>query len=154
ASLYGCATVAPAPGAASGSAKAAAAAAAAAKATVTPLGEQVLLISGLGGNIIALRGDEGLLLVDTGSPGTSGALQAELSQFAPGARVTTVINTHWHEAQTGNNAVFAEQGARLIAHAKAAQRMAVPQYVPWEDRYLDAREKAAVPTDIFYVGTR
>lgn len=152
ASLYGCATVAPAPGAASGSAKAAAAAAA--KATVTPLGEQVLLISGLGGNIIALRGDEGLLLVDTGSPGTSGALQAELSQFAPGARVTTVINTHWHEAQTGNNAVFAEQGARLIAHAKAAQRMAVPQYVPWEDRYLDAREKAAVPTDIFYVGTR
>src|SRR5690606_23572594 len=154
-SLYGCASVAPSPGAASGSERAAAAAAAAAaRATVTPLGERLLLISGLGGNIIALRGDEGLLLVDTGAPGTSRALQAELAQFAPGARVTTVINTHWHEAQTGNNAVFAGQGAKLIAHAKAAQRMAVPHYVSREHRYLDVRKKAAVPPDISYTDAR
>ena len=147
--LFGCASAPTVPGA-----KSAAAAMADAKATATPLGERLLLISGLGGNIIALHADEGLLLVDTGAPGTGRALQAELQNFAPGAAVTTVINTHWHLPQTGNNAAFAEAGARLIAHAKAAQRMAVPQYIPWEDRYEDAREKSAVPTEVFYVGKR
>ncbi len=154
-SLAGCATgPAPRGGDAAAAQSAAAKAAAAATATVTPLNERLALISGLGGNIVALRGEEGLLLVDTGMPGTERALQSALQQFAPGAAVTTVINTHWHPQQTGNNAVFAQGGARLIAHAKAAQRMAVPQFVPWEDRYLDAREKAAVPTDVFYHGKR
>ena len=120
----------------------------------TPLGERLLLVSGLGGNVLALRTDEGVLLVDSGAPGATAALQAELERFAPGARVTTVINTHWHSAHTGGNDVFGGQGARLLAHAKAAQRMAVPQYVPWEDRYLEARAKVAVPREIFYNGTR
>jgi glyoxylase-like metal-dependent hydrolase (beta-lactamase superfamily II) len=50
--------------------------------------------------------------------------------------------------------VFGKTGAKLIAHAKAAQRMAVDQYVPAEDRYLKARDKIAVPTDVFYLGSR
>jgi len=120
----------------------------------TPLGEKLLLISGLGGNVLALRGEEGLLLVDTGATGATEALQAELTRFAPGAKVTTVINTHWHAAHTGGNDVFGTAGARLIAHAKAAQRMRVPQYVPWEDRYLEARDTVAVPREIFYDGRR
>lgn len=123
-------------------------------ATVTPLTGRLVLISGLGGNIVALRGEEGLLLVDTGAPGATAKLQAALAGFAPGAKVAVVINTHWHERQTGGNAVFARQGARLIAHAKAAQRMKVPQFVPWEDRYLPAREQQAVPTEVFYVGSK
>jgi cyclase len=125
-----------------------------ARAVTTLLNERLLLVSGLGGNLVALRGEEGLLLVDSGAPGTAKALKAELQNFAPGAAVTTVINTHWHAANTGNNAVFAEDGARLVSHAKAAQRMAVPQFVPWEDRYMEAREKAAVPRDVFYNGQR
>lgn len=131
-------------------------AAAARNATVTAtlLNDRLLLVSGLGGNVLALRGDEGLLLVDTGAPGSTAKLQAELRRFAPGAKVTTVINTHWHADHTGGNEVFGASGARIIAHAKAAQRMAVDQYVPWEDRYIKARAKAAVPGDVFYVGSR
>jgi cyclase len=146
-SMFGCASVAPAPGAAK-------AKSAALKATSMALGERLLLISGLGGNVLALRGDEGLLLVDSGAPDATAALQAELAKFAPGAGVTTVINTHWHVAQTGGNDVFGTAGARLIAHAKAAQRMAVPQYVPWEDRYIEARARVAVPKEKIYHGSR
>lgn len=120
----------------------------------TPLSDWLLLISGLGGNVLALRGDEGLLLVDTGATGATEALQAELARFAPGGKVAAVINTHWHAAHTGGNDVFGTAGARLIAHAKAAQRMRVPQYVPWEDRYLEARDKVAVPREVFYNGKR
>ena len=126
----------------------------AAKAAATALSDRLLLVSGLGGNIVALRSDAGVLLVDSGSPGATSKLQAELKRFAPGAKVTTVINTHWHTDQTGGNEVFAKGGAKIIAHAKAAQRMAVDQYVPWEDRYLKARSREAVPTEVIYTGSR
>lgn len=124
------------------------------KATTTALGERMWLVSGTGGNVIALRGDEGLLLVDAGAPDGTAALKGALESVAPGIAVHTVINTHWHAEQTGGNDAFAAGGARLIAHAKAAQRMAVPQYVPWEDRYLPAREKIAVPKEVFYIGRK
>jgi len=126
----------------------------ASKVSTTALGDRLLLISGLGGNVVALRGDEGILLVDSGAPGATSKLQSELKNFARGAKVTTVINTHWHTDQTGGNDVFGKAGAKLISHAKAAQRMAVDQYVPWEDRYIKARAKEAVPTQVFYTGSK
>lgn len=124
------------------------------KPSSTPLGERLLLVSGVGGNVLALRSDAGVLLVDTGATGATAGLQAELKRFAGDAPVTTVINTHWHEAVTGGNDVFAAGGAKVISHAKAAQRMRAPQYVPAEDRYLPARAKIAVPTEVFYLGKK
>jgi len=129
-------------------------AAAKAAVTATALNDRLLLVSGLGGNVLALRGDEGLLLVDTGAAGVTSKLQSELKKFGRGAKVSTVINTHWHTDQTGGNEVFAKGGAKIISHAKAAQRMAVDQYVPWEDRYIKARAKLAVPTEVFYLGKK
>jgi cyclase len=125
-----------------------------AKVAASKLNDRLLFISGLGGNLVALKGDEGLLLVDSGAPGNTQQLQAELARFARDAKVHTVFNTHWHAPQTGGNDVFAAAGAKIIAHAKAAQRMAVDQYVPWEERYIKARDKAAVPKEIFYNGSR
>ena len=122
--------------------------------TATALNDHLLLVSGLGGNVLALRSDDGLLLVDTGAPGATSKLQSELKKFARGAKVTTVINTHWHTDQSGGNDVFAKGGAKIVSHAKAAQRMAIDQYVPWEDRYIKARAKLAVPTEIFYLGRK
>ncbi len=122
--------------------------------TAQKLNDRLLLISGLGGNLVALRGDEGLLLVDSGAPGSTDQLTGELAKFAAGAKVHAVFNTHWHAEQTGGNDVFGAAGARLIAHAKAAQRMAVSQYVPTEDRYIKARNKAAVPKEVFYNGSK
>jgi cyclase len=122
--------------------------------TATALNDRLLLVSGLGGNVLALRGDEGLLLVDAGAAGATSKLQSELKKFARGAKVHTVINTHWHPDHTGGNEVFAKAGAKIISHAKVAQRMAVDQYVPWEDRYLKARARQAVPTEVFYLGKK
>lgn len=124
------------------------------RATSTKLNDSLLLVSGLGGNLVALRGDEGLLLVDSGAPGSTEQLAAELQQFARDAAVRTVINTHWHAEQTGGNDFFGARGATLIAHAKAAQRMAVDQFVPAEDRYIKARSKIAVPQQVFYNGSK
>lgn len=117
------------------------------------LADNLLLVSGAGGNVVALKGADGLLLLDSGAPGSTGRLRTELARFAPGARVATVVNTHWHAPQTGGNETFGKSGARIIAHAKTAQRLAAAQWVPAEDRYVKAAPKAAVPTEVFYNGT-
>lgn len=147
----GMATAASLPGMAFAAAKAKAPKLAA-KSTV--LNDRLLLVSGLGGNIVALKGGEGLLLVDTGAPDATSKLQGELKKFARGAAVHTVINTHWHAPQTGGNEIFGKAGVKIIAHAKTKQRLAIDQYVPAEDRYIKAAPKAAVPTEIFYLGKR
>jgi cyclase len=118
----------------------------------TALGDRLTLVSGVGGNVVVLRGPEGLLLVDSGAAAATGKLQSALHGIVRGAKVQTVINTHWHNDHTGGNDVFGKGGAKIIAHAKAAQRMAVDQYVPWEDRYTKARRKEAIPSGVFYLG--
>jgi cyclase len=124
------------------------------KVSATALNDRLLLVSGLGGNVLALRTDEGLLLVDSGAPGATGKLQSELKNFARGAKVHTLINTHSHRDHTGGNETFGKAGAKIIAHAKAAQRMGIDVYVPAEDRYARALPRAAVPTEVFYVGAK
>jgi cyclase len=118
------------------------------------LNDRLLLVTGLGGNVVALRGNEGLLLVDSGGSGKTERLQSYLADFARGTKVHTVLNTHWHAEQTGGNDVFGAGGAQIIAHAKAAQRMAVDQYVPAEERYIKARARVAVPKEVFYSGSK
>jgi len=128
---------------------------AAAKPMATSLTPDLFQVSGAG-NVVALSAGEDLLLVDTGAAGEVRALQSALKSLTKatgrGARVTTVINTHWHANQTGGNDAFGKAGATIIAHAKARQRMAVDQYVPWEDRYVKARAKEALPTKVIYRG--
>jgi glyoxylase-like metal-dependent hydrolase (beta-lactamase superfamily II) len=116
---------------------------------ITALGERLHLIAGVGGNVLVLQGDEGLLLVDSGAPKQARQLQSSLKSLHRGAKVHTVINTHWHLDQTGGNDMFGREGATIIAHAKARQRMATPQYLPTEDRYIPARNKEALPTSVF-----
>jgi glyoxylase-like metal-dependent hydrolase (beta-lactamase superfamily II) len=116
---------------------------------VTALGQRLHLVTGVGGNVLALQGDAGLLLVDSGAPKQVKQLQSGLKALDRGAKVHTVINTHWHLDQTGGNDVFGREGATIIAHAKARQRMATPQYLPTEDRYIPPRKKEALPTSIF-----
>ncbi len=36
----------------------------------------------------------------------------ELKSFAPGAKVQTLFNTHYHVDQTGNNEVFSRRARR------------------------------------------
>ena len=82
----------------------------------TRLGEQLLLITGAGGNIVAARDADGLLLVDGGTR-VAGPAALKLALRELGARrAHTLVNTHWHPEQTGLNEVLGKAGARIIAH--------------------------------------
>jgi glyoxylase-like metal-dependent hydrolase (beta-lactamase superfamily II) len=114
------------------------------------LNDKLALISGVGGNVVALAADDGVLLVDTGAPESGRALMSQLRALPGRGKVHTVFNTHYHIDHTGSNEVFGKGGARIVAHEKTKQWLAVDHWIPAEERYEKARAKQAVPTETFY----
>lgn len=113
------------------------------------LTEKIALIDSGGSNVVAFSAD-GIVLVDTGAPGTASALVAALNGFAPNSKVQTVFNTHYHLEHTGNNETFSAAGAKILAHDRTRQWMSTDYWLADQDRYEKARPKAAWPTDAFF----
>jgi cyclase len=117
---------------------------------VRKLTSTIAVLDGGGSNIVACSSADGVVLVDTGTPGNGDRVMADLKGLGGKASVHTVFNTHYHLAQTGNNETFAAAGARLVAHDRTRQWMSVEHWLPDQDRYEKARPKGAWPTDVFF----
>jgi glyoxylase-like metal-dependent hydrolase (beta-lactamase superfamily II) len=116
---------------------------------VRKLNDKLSVVDGGGANVVAFSTGDGLLLVDGGAPKSFDQVMAALKGLAPGAKVQTLFNTHYHTDQTGNNEVFSAAGAKIIAHKRTLEWMSSDHWVPAEERYEIARPKAARPTETF-----
>jgi cyclase len=88
--------------------------------TTTELGGGAFLFQGAGCNVLALRGDEGALMIDGGLAANAEALLRAVFAATGNARVHTLINTHWHAEQTGANELVGRAGGTIFAHEKTA----------------------------------
>jgi cyclase len=122
---------------------------AATKIDVAHVTDAIALLSGAGGNVLALSTPEGLVVVDSGAPAATSDLEAALGALPNGQKIHTLFNTHWHHEQTGGNAALGH-GAAIVAHEKTRQRLSIGYYVPAEDRYEKPLPVAAQPTETFY----
>jgi cyclase len=88
-------------------------------ATIVPvdLGGATLL-QGAGGNVIALAGPDGALMIDGGLAASVTALLEAVRTTTGTTRVHTLINTHWHPEQTGANEPVGRAGGVIFAHEK------------------------------------
>jgi len=86
------------------------------------LAEGLYLVRGSGGNIAALLGNEGALIVDSQFAETAPLVKAELQRHHKNIHVNTLINTHFHRDHTDGNAALAA-GARIIAHQAVLTRL-------------------------------
>lgn len=80
---------------------------------------QVWAIFGAGGNVTVQIGDEGVLVVDTGTVETAPEVREEIRRLAGDRTIRYVITTHFHADHTGGNTVLAdepEQRAAILAH--------------------------------------
>jgi len=109
------------------------------------LTERITVIRSAPGNVLALSSSEGILLVDSGAAASAAGVRASLG----GAKVGTLINTHYHPEQTGGNALFGAAGASIHAHEITREWLATDYYVPAEDRWVKALPKVAQPTVTF-----
>jgi glyoxylase-like metal-dependent hydrolase (beta-lactamase superfamily II) len=118
--------------------------------TLTRLTDKLAVVRAGKDNVVALSGGEGLLLVDSGSPGATQGLLAQLQQLPGAGHVHTLINTHYHADQTGGNEQLGKAGATILAHAKTKQWLQTEHYDPQTESYVKAQPQAAWPTQVFY----
>jgi glyoxylase-like metal-dependent hydrolase (beta-lactamase superfamily II) len=88
--------------------------------------DRIWLITGAGANITAQVGDEGVLLVDSGSAANAEAVRAEIRRIAGNKPVRYIINTNWQESHTGGNVLLSDEGQRaaILAHENVGLRLA------------------------------
>jgi len=68
--------------------------------------------------VIAMRGDDGALLIDGGLAANADALLRAVFNATGNGRIHTLINTHWHPEQTGANEAVGRSGGVIFAHEK------------------------------------
>ena len=87
----------------------------AARITIVDLGGAMLL-QGAGGNVLALGGPDGALMIDGGLAANAEALLSAVKRATGTNRINTLINTHWHPEQTGANELVGKAGGVIFAH--------------------------------------
>ena len=72
-------------------------------------------------NVAVQIGDEGVLLVDTGTEAQAAAILTEIRRLAGDKPIRYIVNTHAHPDHTGGNVTVAAAGGSIISGNFAAQ---------------------------------
>ena len=111
------------------------AAAAASPITVHPLRRHMAMLEGSGGNITALTGPDGIVMVDTGIAVSKDKILAALRGLDTG-KLRTAILTHWHWDHADGDGWVRAAGANIIAHKNAVARLRQTiRVVEWEHTF-------------------
>jgi len=94
------------------------------------LTDNIYMITGSGGNMGFVIGEDGPILIDSQFAPLSDKIKATLKGIDPNP-VKYLINTHWHGDHTGGNENFAKDGALIIAHDNVHLRKSTEQIRPF-----------------------
>ena len=83
--------------------------------------DNIAMLKGYGGNIGVMKGDDGVLMIDTQFAQFEDGIREAMAKFTDG-NPTYVVNTHWHGDHVGGNLGFGKDGL-LIAHQNVRARM-------------------------------
>ena len=116
----------------------------------TPLGENLRVMSGVGGNILWLNAASSVLLVNGGSssplPSTPGDADRTWGTSTP---IDFLFNTDWHPEHTGANQIVGERGGQILAHEFTKQYLSIDRYVEWRSKTYKALPAKALPSKTF-----
>jgi cyclase len=121
-----------------------------AAAKVWAITDELSLIGGIGGNVVALKTGAGAVLVDSGQAVPDNPLFGILEAATGSRDIHTLFNTHWHLDQIGGNEAIGSKNANIVAHEKTRLRLSVGYYLPDEGRYQSPVPVKAQPTESFY----
>ena len=105
----------------------------------TQLTSSMYMLEGAGGNITALIGPDGVLLVDDDFAQMADKLVAKLKELK-GSSPRYIINTHFHYDHTGGNEVFGST-ATIIAATEARERLMSEQTL-WKKQHPSVPSQA------------
>jgi glyoxylase-like metal-dependent hydrolase (beta-lactamase superfamily II) len=106
----------------------------------------ISVLSGSGGNIAALPGRDGVLLVDSGIVGAKVAAAVATFSDRP---IVHVINSHWHFDHTDANEWLHAHGASILSHETTRAHLARATRVDDWDFTFPASPAGALPSKTF-----
>jgi glyoxylase-like metal-dependent hydrolase (beta-lactamase superfamily II) len=108
----------------------------------------ISVLEGSGGNIAALVGPDGKVLVDAGIGVSRPQITRALAELGP-EPVTHLINTHWHFDHADGNEWLHSLGAAIIAHDNTRKHLSeIERIEDWDYNFL-ASPAGAIPTEVF-----
>ena len=94
-----------------------------AEVTTQKVGDGLHVLFGVGGNIAASIGEDGVLIVDNMFPEMIPKVEAAIAGLGGGA-IDFTINTHWHFDHAEGNLALGPAGTWIVAHQNSAAMMA------------------------------
>jgi glyoxylase-like metal-dependent hydrolase (beta-lactamase superfamily II) len=116
----------------------------------TPLGDNLIHVTGAGGNVVVVTAPDGLVMVNGGLQERSADLLGAIAERTGGKRVQSLFNTDWHREHTGSNETLGTAGAKIIAHEHTKQYLGAEIYVDWQKRTYKPLPPQALPSQTFY----
>src|SRR5215469_1934825 len=114
----------------------------------TKLYDNLYLLQGAGGNMVAQTGPDGKVLIDssfaTAVPRIREALAALSNDPAH-----LLINTHWHIDHTDGNEGMHAAGFSIMAHSETRMRLSRPSEIKLMGMSFPAAPDGALPTAVF-----
>src|SRR5262245_48563931 len=120
----------------------------------TKLADNIVQIAGAGGNVLAVTGPDGLLLVNAGLQDRGADVLEAAAGSSSAKRVQAVFNTDWRPENTGSNEMFRNSGAKVISHENTKLWLGADIFVEWENRTYKARPATALPNQTFYTNAK
>jgi cyclase len=116
---------------------------------VTPLGNNVYMLEGNGGNITVAVGQDAVIEVDGEFAPLHEKIKAAVDKLSGGKPIKYLINTHFHGDHTGGNAPFAKDGTTIVSHQNLALRLEHGSTNGLSGAKTAPAEKGAIPTQTY-----
>ncbi|HEX6894064.1 MAG TPA: MBL fold metallo-hydrolase [Bryobacteraceae bacterium] len=117
----------------------------------TKLSGRVALLSGDGGNVAVIIGDDGLMMIDGGLAERAMDLQNAVKEL-DSHPVRILFNTHWHFDHVGSNELLGKSGARIIGHENVKKYLGMKVTMETMNRTFDPLSPEGRPAETFTKG--
>ena len=114
----------------------------------TPLGNNVYMLEGQGGNIIVACGQDGVLQVDGEFAPLHDKIKAAIQAISK-QPIKYLINTHYHDDHTGGNEAFAKDGVIILSQINVMNRLAAGTTNGLTGAKTPPASQAALPSDTY-----
>ena len=121
--------------------------------TATKLTERIYALSGNGGNVGVVIGQDGLLMIDGGNLGRAADMARAVAEVSP-RLVQILFNTHYHFDHIGSNESLGMRGVRIMAHENVKKRLSTTFENAAMGRTMEALMPSGLPTWVFNDGGR
>lgn len=105
----------------------------------------IYYLEGRGGNIGVLVGSDGVMLIDNQFAPLTDKIVASVEEISS-AKVTYLVNTHYHGDHSGGNENFKNMEVEIIAHSNVMRRLKTSFDDPIMDRKVEAKPESFWPT--------